>query len=516
MSIANKGGLPPAPSRDPMAQPWPASWDRLGQPQGHRRWIFLLVPYVLLALIVGCMVIVDQPTARSLDVTLVLCALAAAWTLWMVTLNPAWRQRPRVMGVYVAGLIAITALLVIHEPLFGFFVPAAYLYAFSLLPWPWRLAAVTAVAVVAATAQTSAADKATAAGLTVYIAAILINVLPMNGLTWFLHNSQSWHAWRQQTIEQLSEANRKLAATLAENAGLHKQLLTQAREAGVLDERQRMAREIHDTLAQGLTGIITQLQAAEQAGLRHLGGRDGQEPTAWRRHIQAATTLARESLGEARRSVHALRPEPLETARLGEALADVASRWSALHGIEAQVTTTGTVRPLQPDTELALLRTAQEALANVAKHADASRVGLTLSYMDHEIALDVRDDGRGFDPAKFDDSHPADSGDAASRAAGQNVGDTSGRAAGQNAGDTPGRASGQNVGDTPGRAAGQNVGDSPGRAGAAGPPASGGFGLIAMRQRIEGLSGTLQVESEPGAGTAISACVPAASTGPRA
>ena len=70
---------------------------------------------------------------------------------------------------------------------------------------------------------------------------------------------------RKQAMAELSEANRRLEATLAENAGLHEQLLTQAREAGILDERQRMAREIHDTLAQGLTGIITQLQAAEQA-----------------------------------------------------------------------------------------------------------------------------------------------------------------------------------------------------------------------------------------------------------
>ena len=189
---------------------------------------------------------------------------------------------------------------------------------------------------------------------------------------------------------KLREANRRLEATLAENAGLHQQLLTQAREAGVLDERQRMAREIHDTLAQGLTGIITQLQAAEQAA---------DDPAGWHRHFDAATRLARESLSEARRSVDALRPEPLETARLSEALADVAGRWSALHGIPVQVTTTGTARPMRPEAEVALLRTAQEALANVAKHAQATRVGVTLSYMEYEVALDVRDDGRGFDLA---------------------------------------------------------------------------------------------------------------------
>ena len=190
-----------------------------------------------------------------------------------------------------------------------------------------------------------------------------------------------------------------------------------------------MAREIHDTLAQGLTGIVTQLQAAEHAA---------DDPAGWRRHFAAATRLARESLTEARRSVDALRPEPLETARLSDALTGVAERWSALHGVPVQVTTTGTVRPLPPDAEVALLRTAQEALANVAKHAQAARVGLTLSYMDTRSPWTCAT-----------------------------------------------------------------------TAGASTRPRPKGFGLVAMRQRIEALSGTLQVESEPGAGTAISASLPA-------
>ncbi|MGE5286086.1 MAG: sensor histidine kinase [Micromonosporaceae bacterium] len=97
--------------------------------------------------------------------------------------------------------------------------------------------------------------------------------------------------------------------------------------------------------------------------------------------------------------MQALRPEPLEGARLPEALADVAQRWSELNGIRVQVTTTGAARPMRPEIEVTLLRTAQEALANVAKHARATRVGLTLSYMEDQLTLDVRDDGVGFDPA---------------------------------------------------------------------------------------------------------------------
>ena len=104
--------------------------------------------------------------------------------------------------------------------------------------------------------------------------------------------------------EERREALARLEAALEENAGLHAQLLTQAREAGVLDERQRMAREIHDTIAQGLTGIITQLEAADQARDR---------PADRDRHLENAERLARESLTEARRSVEASMPGALES-----------------------------------------------------------------------------------------------------------------------------------------------------------------------------------------------------------
>jgi len=404
--------------------------------------LVLAGPYVLLGALALSTVAIKHAAGGSLAIDLALCGLAAAWMLWMFTLHPAWRVRPRVMAVFFTVFIVIMAALVIRDPWFGFLTPAGYLYAFAVLPWPWRLPGVAAVAVVAATAQTSGVDRVTPFGIIVYAAVISVNVIPLCALAWMDWSNDTHAAEREQALAEVREANRRLEATLAENAGLHEQLLTQAREAGILDERQRMAGEIHDTLAQGLTGIITQLQAAEQAS---------GDPAGWRRHVAAATRLARESLSEARRSVQALRPEPLERARLSEALTGVAERWSALHGIAVQVTTTGTARPVWPDAEFALLRAAQEALANVGKHARATRVGLTLSYMDHEVALDVRDDGRGFDPGRL-------------------------------------------TGDGPGHGAG-------------------GFGLAAMRQRIEGLSGTLQVESEPGGGTAISARLPVAPAG---
>ena len=112
--------------------------------------------------------------------------------------------------------------------------------------------------------------------------------------------------------------------------------------------------------------------------------------------MDAAARLARHSLAEARRSVNAIRPQILDDAKLPDALAEEAARWSAISEVKAEVATTGGARPLHPQIEVTLLRTAQEALANVGKHAAASRVALTLSYMEDVVTLDVRDDGRGF------------------------------------------------------------------------------------------------------------------------
>ncbi|WP_244301864.1 sensor histidine kinase [Microbispora triticiradicis] len=228
----------------------------------------------------------------------------------------------------------------------------------------------------AGTAQSAGPDTGSWAGRLEYLGILVVNIAPMCLLAWMGEIGARYYDSREAALREAREANARLAAALAENAALQERLVEQARAAGVLDERARMAREIHDTLAQGLTGIVTQLQAAEHAA---------DDPAAWRRHHAAATALARESLTEARRSVNELRPEPLETGRLADAITEVAAAWSARHSIPAQVIVTGETRTMRPEAEVVLLRVAQEALANVAKHAGtATRVGLTLSYMGHD------------------------------------------------------------------------------------------------------------------------------------
>jgi signal transduction histidine kinase len=424
-------------------------WERWEQPA------MAALPYVLLVIVAALTVVIKSgESTGDLLIDLGLAAAAGAWMLWMFTLHPAWRQRPRIMTVYFVVLAVLMALLVLRAPWYGFFTFTGYLYAFYLPAGRPRALGVATIALITATSQNGGLPKHwTASSTSIYLVIIAINVTVAGALTWFGWVSSQQNDQRKLMVEELSGANQRLETMLEENQGLHDQLLAQAREAGVLDERQRMAREIHDTLAQGLTGIITQLQAAE---------RDGQSADERRRHIDLATQLARDSLREARRSVRAMQPEPLESARLPEALTDVAGKFTRIHGVPATVTTTGQPRRIRPDAEITLLRAAQEALVNVARHARAGKVGLTLSYMEDQVNLDIRDDGVGFEPEPAGARAPV----------------------------------------VPAAPAGHRAHGAPA------VPGGGGYGLLAMRQRIEGVAGTLEVESAPGGGTAISASVP--------
>lgn len=167
------------------------------------------------------------------------------------------------------------------------------------------------------------------------------------------------------------------------------QLAEQERQAGVMDERNRIAREIHDTLAQGLTGIAIQMEAAEDA--LHTS------PEQVRHHIARAKQLARESLAEARRSVRALRPQALDTHDLPTALEQCAHQIMEGTTLQAEFAVEGVPCPLLPEDETDLLRIGQEALTNSLKHAQAEHVTLWLAFTPTQVELTIYDDGRGFD-----------------------------------------------------------------------------------------------------------------------
>ena len=188
----------------------------------------------------------------------------------------------------------------------------------------------------------------------------------------------------------------ELTRALAHQAMLALQLTrlsAQNRESVLLAERNRMARDIHDTLAQSFTGVIAQLEAAKGAFSRRKRVRASD-------HIDRAGELAREGLREARRSVLSLRPLALEEKALPAALKDLMERMTTGTTMEAKLSLQGEPRKLPPELETNLLRIGQEVLTNALRHARASQFGALLVFETRQIRLDLRDNGHGFDPAK--------------------------------------------------------------------------------------------------------------------
>jgi two-component system, NarL family, sensor kinase len=171
-------------------------------------------------------------------------------------------------------------------------------------------------------------------------------------------------------------------------------LFSKSAESGAIEERNRLAREIHDTLAQGLTAIALQLETADA-----LLETDSANERA-RGAIAQALQLTRANLEEARRSVLDLRAAPLEGRPLAEALDGLVKEWASRRKVEASFEVVGSTRPLPPRIEVGLYRILQEALTNIGRHAHAHCVSIQLQMMLDQIRLVIDDDGRGFDPAQ--------------------------------------------------------------------------------------------------------------------
>ena len=198
--------------------------------------------------------------------------------------------------------------------------------------------------------------------------------------------------WRE-----LSAENLRILYTVGDLLGIaveRVRLFQQSAALGAMRERNRLAREIHDTLAQGLAGVALQLESAET--LLELEA----EPERVRQAVHKALTLTRTNLEEARRSVWDLRAAPLEGSTFSEAIR------ALLPGLEAEVAfvVEGEERPLPSRIETGLFRIAQEAINNIRQHARAAHVAIRLQYQPEQLDLHIDDDGVGFDPAQL----PAD------------------------------------------------------------------------------------------------------------
>ncbi|MEV4313321.1 sensor histidine kinase [Actinocrispum sp. NPDC049592] len=180
-------------------------------------------------------------------------------------------------------------------------------------------------------------------------------------------------------VQALRRQNRRRQDLLDQLVAARAELAEATRRA----ERQRLAHELHDTLAQGLAGVLVQLQAAEQ----HLDG-----PGAVL--VARARQSARTCLADTRRAVEALRPEQLDSGGLAEAVDQVCARFTEMTGVPARPTVRGVGRP---GVDVVALRIVQEALANAGKHAGATKVVVDVDHRGDVLHVMVRDDGQGFD-----------------------------------------------------------------------------------------------------------------------
>lgn len=384
----------------------------------ERRWFAIWHSVCLSTLVLASGVALRDLAADQATLMLLLAVALTAWHIVTLVRDEPNEARPRTMLVYCMGMFPLFGALLMLHPAFLFVAFGLYAQLFHRLPWRLLLlvGGLFTILLIAHHLRSFGSISLTGAIIIilVFVTATLLGLM----------------------LDAVSRRSRERLRIIAELERTRAELAAAERQAGVLVERERLAGEIHDAMAQGFASIVMQLEALEQA-------QPELTPQA-RRHLDNARDAARESLVEARQLVWALRPRALDGVALLDALRQVAARWSAETGVMATIEVSGNPASLGADRDLLLLRTAQEGLANIRKHAGARAATLTLTYFADRCALDIQDDGWGFDP----------------------------------------------------------------RAPVAVNPASGGFGLAALRARATALGATVLIESAPGEGTTLSVSVP--------
>ncbi|WP_237565236.1 sensor histidine kinase [Ornithinimicrobium cavernae] len=358
-----------------------------------------------------------------------LVLLTATWYV----VGTAWRRTFVAAGAGPWWLLGLTLLwggLVLVSPEFVWVAFALWLLSVHLMAFPLAVAYSLLVLAVVIGVQIDLGTHPAGAVLG-----------PAIGLLVALAASRGEQLLAREAVERQQLVER-LVATQEEMVVLHDDLTRTQRESGALAERTRLSRDIHDTLAQGFSSILLLSRAGAQ--------RD--DPAQLHTLLRQIEATAAENLEESRRVVSALTPSVLEGAGLSAALSRLVGGMTQETGIDARFTADGREAPLATAQEVALLRMAQSALANVRQHSGADHVVVTLTSGRDEVRLDVADDGRGFVVSSWE-AVPA-------------------------------------------------------------PAARGGYGLRSMRERLRDLGGDLVVESTPGEGTVLGAHLPLSVSGP--
>jgi len=329
---------------------------------------------VFAALLVISMGIALSDLEESRAARATCCGLLVVWGLWyLATSRKSWRGVDHgLRQVYLAGmlplLVAVIGLVPSTSVMLFIAIPQIYATVERLL---LALLLVTTVFVCFGIALLTWHGAGAEVLLGLGFSALFSGVIG----AWISGIIQQ-SGQRAELIDELQETREQLAAV--------------AGERGALAERERLSRDIHDTIAQGFTSIVMLLEAADAMV--------GTDDVAARRHLELARRTARENLAETRSLVTALTPAGLADASLVDAVRRIMDRCGEEARLAAGLTVGGQPRRLSSAAEVVLLRAAQESLANVRKHAGARRVDLHLDYAGDETVLRVSDDGCGFDP----------------------------------------------------------------------------------------------------------------------
>ncbi|WP_235045797.1 sensor histidine kinase [Paeniglutamicibacter gangotriensis] len=337
-------------------------------------------------------------------------------------------QRTSMAGWWLLGLALLWIGAVTASAEFLWLAFSLWLLAGYILPWRWAVAFSIVVYAMVAAAPILEFGSTTFASA---IGPLLGGVFALSIARGYVELVQDLRE-RQALVVSLTHAQ-------AEMTALQEELAQTQRISGALEERTRISRDIHDTIAQGLSSIsLLATAAVENAQIQQMP-----------RTLQQVDALARDNLADVRRIVAALAPAELEEGALAGALGRMLERLSAETGLRTEVRVDEGMPALPTTVEVALLRTAQSALANVRQHAEATRVVVNLADAGNSVRLDIVDDGHGFDVLAWDRAF-------------------------------------------------EGLGES----------GAGGYGMHSMRARLRELGGGLDVESRPGEGVALSAHVP--------
>jgi signal transduction histidine kinase len=349
------------------------------------RGLLFGVDALMVALVVVAVLVPDSAARTWITATAATALLAVyAWgrlTIRVYTLDvtaPRGQWWPAGAWVSVLLVLWIPMLLTSRGALWVAF-PLMFVQMHFLGPRRGVLAVVVTTVGVAVSGLLGAGDWPAPVG---FLLGPVIGAGVAVGVSLGLESVAALYQERDQALRELSSARDHLAAARL--------------EAAVAAERSRLARDIHDTLAQGFSAVELLLRTAE---LRL------PEDDIVRRHVSQARDTARQNLDEARRFVQALTPGDLEGVTLLGALQRLGDRVALASGVAVNVSMTGRSRPLPVPVETALVRVAQSALGNVVEHSGARSADVTLSFLQNgagvpdTVVLDIVDDGCGFDPS---------------------------------------------------------------------------------------------------------------------